>query len=195
MAGPIVAYEGGSGGGTYTLLIRGRFRTFSYSEPIPWHGLRRIDDIYLGSVIAARQRRLRRGYKVTAIEIVGLVNKEIRALWDTITHHFEALARRDYQAAYGMYSPELQRSIPFDVFEARYSSATFDLQPIIIVQPNPLSRYGIISYGINIREYSRSAANVRVELRHFIPAIDDSWDYHLTRTGGAWRVTSISGPN
>lgn len=195
MAGPIVSYKGGSGGGEYTLLIRGRFRTFSYSEPIPWLGLRRIEDIYLGSVIAARQRQLRGGYKVTAIEIVGLVNKDVRALWDTITHHFEALAGRNYQGAYAAYSPKLRRSISFAMFETRYSAATFDLQPIIIVQPNPLSRYGIISYGINIRKYSKSKASMRVELRHFLPAIKESWDYNLTRTGKVWRITSITVPN
>jgi hypothetical protein len=195
MAGPIVAYEGGSGGGTYTLLIRGRFRQFSYSEPIPWHGLRRIEDLYLGSVISPRQHRTKRGNKVTGIEIVGLVNGRIRSLWNTITNHYEKLARGDYPGAYADFSPELQHSIPFNDFKSRYLHASFDLQPIIIVQPNPLSRYGIIAYGINILRYSRSSATARVELRHFIQGSQGSLDYRMTWTGTKWSMTSINGPN
>jgi len=192
ISGPIVAYKGGSGAGTYTLLVRGRFRTFSYAEPIPWRRLKRIEDIYLGSIIAARFHRLRRGYRVTAIEIIGTVNKDIRLLWETITAHFEALARRDYKAAYAEYLPKLQGTIPFASFEREYSSASFDVQPIIIVQPNPLTRYGIIAYGINLREYKGSTATVRVELRHFIHGLFESKDYHLIRTSGGWRISAIT---
>lgn len=189
--GPIVAYEGGSGGGTFTLLIKGRFRTYTYDEPVNWKGFRREEDLYLGSIITIRQRRTARPRQVQSIEYGGAADPTVRGIWKAVTSHFEGLARGDYQSSYSGLSTKLQSKIPFDSFVRKYSSTTFDLRPFTWVPPNPLARYGLISYGIGLRRLKGPKATARIAYHWFVASTWETWDYEMVFVGRSWKIEAM----
>lgn len=191
VTGAFVYYDGGSGGGTIGLLRNGRIQRVSYSEPIPWTGLKSQEDVWYGAEWTIEFGWGHRSNQVVAIHNTGRVNRDVRAVWQLVVGYYTLLSKREYAKAHDLMGSPLRETVGAKQLREANQSLQFEIKPFDTVQPSPMSRYGFLIYGMKIIRWRVRETIVFVRAGQFVSHDERLYSMTVVKTGSGHRIVGM----